>query len=408
MSHGLTGRSCRQFWMWTTLLIASTAAGEEPARDAERIAQLIRDLASTSYSTRERASEELTKIGLAAQPELEAAAVGTDTEARFRAKRILVVVRNAALERQIEAFRNDVDGKQQLTLPGWEAFRDKFGGDKPTRDLFVDMHKSGPAILAAIGDGDARRIAERLREGVRDFQLRMQNGTAQRTPPSAGQTAALLWAACRPDVAVDDQTAMMLTQFVYQSTFQQAVRTAKSVQRQLLSEWVQRDTGTNSNYNKMMLSMNFDLPATIDVARRMIKPGSPGHYRAYGILLVAKYGNASDLETLEPMLTDETVCLTQQAANKKKIEVQVRDVSLAAVVELAGQDLKKFGFTNPQAGAKRGINPVGNSFEDGAKRDVALKAWNEWRAANPAKKPEATKPPQAGDEPAAASGAKKS
>jgi hypothetical protein len=292
-------------------------------------------------------------------------------------------------------------------LPGWEAFREKFGGDKPTRELFVEMYKSGPALLSAIGDGDARRIADRLREGVRDLTLRMQNGIAQRSPPSAGLTAAMLWAACRPDVAIDDQTAMMLTQFVYQSSFQQAVRTDKSVQRQLLSEWVQRDSGSNVNYNKMMLSMNFNLPETIDVARRVIKPGCPAHYRAYGILMVAKYGNASDLEALEPMLTDETVCVTQQMANKKKIEVQVRDVALAAIVELSGQDLKKFGFANPQAGGKRGINPAGNAFEDGAKRDAALKAWNEWRAANPAKKPDSPKPAPAGGDPVSAAGTEK-
>lgn len=393
MLHGSRSRAFRQLWMWTTLFVASAAMGAEPMRDADRITQLIRDLASPTFATRELASKELIKIGIAALPELEAAAVGPDAETRSRAKRILVVIGAASLEQKIEAFRKDVDGKQQLTLPGWKAFREQFGGEKSTRELFAEMYKSGPVLLSAIEDGDPRSIADRLRETARELEAGFEHDAISVDDSKAleGLLSAMLWAACRPEVAVDDKTAEKLTQYVNPQTFQPAARASQSVQRELLSEWVQRDSGAAANYNKMMLSLSFELPVTIDLARRVIKSEVLAKQRAFVILLVAKNGNAADLGTIEPTLMDERV-IGSPTINKKRIEVQVRDVTLAAIVELTGQDLKKYGFSKSQFGSESGINPFANIFENGAKRDAALKAWREWRAANPAQKLDSAKP----------------
>ena len=344
---------------------------------------LIRELGSPSYEGREKASEALLRLGIAARPDLELALNSNDAEVRYRARKILAKVLADDLAKRIEAFIRDVDGKQKLTLPGWESFSKQFGTDKPARELFVEMIRDEGPLVEVIQTNDAKIIAEKLRASIGKLTQRMQTSVFQQTPPSAGQVAAQLLAAAHPDVSLDDRQVVMLTQFAYQSAFQNAVRSTQGPSRKLLQQWLVKDSGAMGDYNKLMMAMNFTLPETLDIGRRCLKPDRPGHYRLSGILAVAALGKADDIALLEPLLNDETVGMTQQI-NKKKIEIQIRDVALAGVVKLSGQDLKKYGFS-----AAAVIGPQIHNAQafaiDAPKRDAGIKQWREWRAANPPK-----------------------
>ena len=78
----------------------------------------------------------------------------------------------------------DVDGKQKLTLPGWESFSKQFGTDKPARELFVEMIRDEGPLVEAIQTNDAKIITEKLRGSIGKLTQRMQTGVFQKTPPA--------------------------------------------------------------------------------------------------------------------------------------------------------------------------------------------------------------------------------
>jgi YD repeat-containing protein len=83
---------------WTAIILAAasvwmagTAPGVVPqdAEPGEKVAQLIRELASDDVSVREKASDALLKLGKAAEPALRKAAESSDPEVKTRAQTIL-------------------------------------------------------------------------------------------------------------------------------------------------------------------------------------------------------------------------------------------------------------------------------------------------------------------------------
>jgi hypothetical protein len=67
--------------------------------------------------------------------------------------------------------------------------------------------------------------------------------------------------------------------------------------------------------------------------------------------------------------------------NNKPGTTEVRDVALGMMVHLSGQPIRDYGFeffrgnNNEQAY----FAPVYFAFTDQAKRDAAMKKWNEWK-----------------------------
>ncbi len=186
------GLCCWAVWQLSgSGVLAQTDA---PQTKSQQPDVLIRELGSPTYEEREKASEALLRLGIAARPDLELALNSNDAEVRYRARKILAKVLADDLAKRIEAFIRDVDGKQKLTLPGWETFSKQFGTDKPARELFVEMIRDEGPLVEAIQAGDPKLITEKLRASIGKLTQRMQTGAFQKTPPSAGQVAAQLMA----------------------------------------------------------------------------------------------------------------------------------------------------------------------------------------------------------------------
>lgn len=79
-------------------LLAFPAVGQEKEREEEiRIARLIRDLGSNSFTARDAASEELAKLGAATREQLGEALKSADPEVRLRAEYLMQKIRTADL-----------------------------------------------------------------------------------------------------------------------------------------------------------------------------------------------------------------------------------------------------------------------------------------------------------------------
>ncbi len=128
------------------------------------------------------------------------------------------------------------------------------------------------------------------------------------------------------------------------------------------------------------LGKEYDLKEGLGPAVKAIKEGpNQTHIRQYAILTIAKFGDESHMPLLEEMLEDATV-MTTQRLNNKSYQTQVRDVALAALVKLTGQDFKKFGFDRLQTHQQIVFNPSTLGFETDEARNKSLEAWKNFRA----------------------------
>src|SRR6516164_8367992 len=81
-------------------VLAAAPAAEAPRADAERIAQLVKQLGSDDFADREKAAKELEQIGTPALEALRAAARGADAEVRMRAGALIgTIEKKAAVEK---------------------------------------------------------------------------------------------------------------------------------------------------------------------------------------------------------------------------------------------------------------------------------------------------------------------
>ena len=120
-------------------------------------------------------------------------AEGPDPETRAAARRLISLIDRSEFHRRLEAFAADTDGRQGLTMPGWDAYRMLVGGDADDRALFVEIQRSEPALLTAVFD-DAKRSRDDLLEvrlqGITQWQPNVVNATGS---PSLGSCAAMLF-----------------------------------------------------------------------------------------------------------------------------------------------------------------------------------------------------------------------
>jgi len=61
------------------------------------------------------------------------------------------------------------------------------------------------------------------------------------------------------------------------------------------------------------------------------------------------------------------------------VELQIRDVSLAVLLHLTGQNLREYGYTSAQPNPATLFQVASLTFLGPAQRDAAMKKWSRWR-----------------------------
>lgn len=362
-----------------------TGPMDEPLNE-QQIQALVRQLGDKSFRARQRATQELTRIGVHAKQALLAALADPDAEIRFRARHILVSVLDSDFDLQLAAFAADVDGKQEHDLPGWTRFRELAGDDRAARLLFVEMQHAERGLLQS-EESSPETVGDLLDTRTQQLQQRMQDqDAAQRKQPSLASISALLLVATNERVQVSTQAGSYLCNFAYQNTFQQAMleqRRSRPLHK-LLAKWVQRDFGADAtvSYQTLMLALRYDLKEGVQPALAVVQGAAiQPHMRQYGILALAKLGGKDYIQALEPLLEDESACASRTVGDAQ-VDTQIRDVALAALLHITGQDLATYGFADVQEIPMLLYNTATLGFADDETRQKALKHWTEWSAKN--------------------------
>jgi len=382
----------------------ATAAHNSPANDAD-IQQRIADLSNDAFAVRQQAADDLLAAGAAARQPLLKLSDGPDPETRAAARRLISLIDRSEFHRRLEAFSADTDGRQGLTMPGWDAYRKLVGGDAEDRALFVEMQKSESALLAGMFDG-AKRSRDDLLESrlqrVTQWQPNVVNGVAS---PSLGSCAAMVFLGSIAETEPSDAVTGAISILVQRPPLREHLQrnNGQKAVRRLAIAWIlncpnKSESSINSRLMAMgMLGIEDALPLPLAIIA-----GGPDYaqlppaIKALATVTIGQLGNRSHVAQLEPLLNDATIYMTASQENvpgSPAGTVQVRDVALVVLLRLTDQTPADYGYIAAQQFSPRSfsIQPMG---ADGDKRRAqAISKWREWRAEPPDNKAAAAEKP---------------
>ncbi|HTQ39029.1 MAG TPA: hypothetical protein VMJ32_08370 [Pirellulales bacterium] len=387
--------------------VSATVSGTAQHDD---IPALIAKLGDDVFAVREAASNQLARQGIAAKPQLLAALESSDAEVRFRARHILEVVVEADFQKRLSAFSADVDGKQNLSMPGWSSFKRTMGSSQAARQVFVEMQQAEAALLESYEAGP-KQAAEKLRaQAALDPPTTNARGRniIRPTVTNLGSILAWLFVAGDPDVPLSDDITARTVMLPQNPVFQEAVlRTTREsnpqreVCRKIMGRWISRDDlNSTLMMRNLFYAQAFNLQEGVIPAVSILKQAqSPAIVKCNALMVLERFGGKEHLPLVEPLLTDHQLCF-DTGGNTQPMQVQLGDVALVTTIVLSGQDPKNFGFERYQQSerALTNVNLNTIAFASDKDREAAFQKWQEWQAGQR----------QAmGENPAAKSGAEK-
>lgn len=350
--------------------VADIVAAEPSVRALSN--ELVAQLGHDEFAMRERAAARLIALEGDAAPALRLGAESTDREIRYRSAKLLTLVSELDLQRRFEQFKNDTDPDKDYGLPGWHSYRSYVGDSLAARSIFVSMHEDEAPLLARAEDSP-RQLADAL--ATRCDQLRGQ-AMFGRVQVRLGTIATLLFLATRDDF----ETSPLVQSVVYMacggSTFEDAVDTGpgREVLGTLTERWIARQPLQGIRY-ALHLGLSNDLKGCVLRARETLEsPAASASDRIYACLCLAKFGDESDFPKLDAYLEDVNIC-GQAQVDGQVVVTEMRDLALAALVRLAKQEPKDFGFDRLVLDRKLVFSLPSLGFRDEQSRVAAIASW---------------------------------
>jgi len=360
--------------------------------------QLVAQLSDSDFATREAAVSLLLERGEAALSAVENAARSTDLETQTRATRLLVELRRRCFHQRLDAFVRDVAGRQECTLPGWPEFQDVMGQPGASREVFVELYRAAPELFrtaysenergAGSSGAGARQLASLISNRTKALQecvIRQRHGLQAETERHAASMALLLVSATHPK-NVSERSTQHLAQIVRNQLKPLADGQGQvaHASRRLLTAWMLQSQTDDLYVLSQMLRLADELklvdvaPLAIAIAARdrAYRPAR-AQFRASALLIAGKLGNESDIPSLASLLDDHAVCASQSGRGKQEelLDVEIRDVALAVMLHLAGEQPAEFGFDELKGHDEKLFLLHTLAFRDKERRDEALAQW---------------------------------
>ncbi|REK19586.1 MAG: hypothetical protein DWQ37_00525 [Planctomycetota bacterium] len=363
--------------------LAAVPASRAPASDgkvpSERIDALVRDLGSDKFATREQASRRLRELGIVTRESLERAASDPDAEVRLRARSILAEVRASDFEARVARFLADNEGSGDNSLPAWAAFSERFGSSRLVRELFVEMHRSEPALLEAMADGteSASAALDECTREILDAHLESQM--------DLGTLASLLFVGSDEDITVDERRGVQLYPYVVHSTYRHHYNSPlwTAVLKKLVADWLVRESTPLVANQNLIFAAQLELrPEALEISKRVLaEKDTPTNTRVVAIRIIGHFNGTAELAAVEKQLSDATTCAKTE--EPQSAETQVRDVALLILLRGTGQEPGAYGCEAASLQENILVQTDQPIFLDDARRQAALQKWKLWREENP-------------------------
>ena len=370
------------------LALICFSARPTPLLSQDLIPQLIDELASRQFSTRQRAMATLIQLGPDVVPQLEEAMTNGNRELRFRAQRVLDAVDQNLYQLQLEAFMQS--GEKAATLPGWDGFKQLAGTTSTARRLFVLMCKAEPELMLNLDRPvsiTSRSITKRCKELQQVFR------TYKRDSIQLGTVAALLFSGGINGVKVDDTSVKTIYSVCNYNAFRNEMytrnpngtsqyrRTPRSnILRQLFAVWMKHGGSSDAQFG-FNLAMQYDikqcLPRAIDLVRAK---DTPCHVAQIALVAITRFGTLVNLRDLETRIDDKSFCGVQQRVGQKLHQTQLRDIALAGALLIADENPRNYGFTRISYTNAKQLNYSTVGFSSDEERVAPRKKYEQFRA----------------------------
>ncbi len=372
-------------------LPSAAPAAEQPAAadqaQLESARQLVKQLGSPQFRSREAAMGQLLGMGLAIKPALSAGMKDQDAEIRERSERVLVTLLEADFQKRLKLFAADADGSRGADMPGWSRFKSEIGSDSGARSLFVEMQRAEPSLMAAYGesaDMAAGTLQTRCTAVAGFVNPMLGFGGRDMSSLTISRVAALYFVAADAKIKVGGDVAQCLRRlYLFVPSLQLAMSNGPQSEliRHLLAAWIAKDFSPDGVEENLNLALQMNLKEACPTAIAALKEGflsSLGKFRA--LMMVDRFGGKDDLPIVTASLQDVNVCPTVLGLNQPVKELQVRDVALSVVIRLSGEDPAKFGL-RPMPNQIYAYQAPQPQFNSAAERDAAFKKWADHVAA---------------------------
>lgn len=360
-----------------SLLAGNAPMADVPRATPQQIDLLVEQLGSAEFAQREQASHQLATIGIDARPALEKAVESADAEVRVRAREVLATVLSSDFQQRLEAFALG-DENTNLTLPAWGKFATIYGDHRAARQLFVEMQRCEPELLEALETG-ATPATSLLNDRMRDII----DGRRE-SLNDLGTLATLLFVGAADGVEAGEDGCLHVYPYVVQATYRGNLRSPMwpGLLKKMVGRWIARDTTPAMTNQNLTLAAQLELkPETMSIASRVLeaKDSLPGS-KQLSIMMIARFGDDDELPLVEKYLQDATVLGQVQVDDPpRQVDLQMRDVALAAALHMSGQNLREYGYHNVQEYAPTVFQVGTLGLEDEEARIAAFKKWTEWR-----------------------------
>ncbi len=383
------------------------------------VEQLVEQLGAASYGHRERAAALLKEMGAEALPSLRRAARHNDLEIRYRASQLLDTIERTEQQRILGEFVSGGDRDWESLLPGWRRFAGIVGRDAPARELFAAMHHDEPEIMRLTNRPGAK-LRTAVERRVLQFRRSKRDSTASRMSPAT--VAVLLFVMLDPQLDINGTAHSVMTVVFGQRAVRDELSSAgDSALRRLLSRWI-ADADDVSPAQRVAIAVQYGFASGVEPSLQLIRSQAQGSQIQNAIFAVAKLGGPEHLAELEILLADDSVLsqrqghakgttrgelrlrvretarslsesaarsfdsppslrqksLPQQGGDRIVFSSQVRDVALAAMIHLIGQNPRDYGFDElrPHMDYLYAANTAG--FDSDERRNRALRRWTLW------------------------------
>ncbi len=362
--------------------LTASAWGNDPtapmSEDKTRAVNLVRRLGDHSFEAREQASKDLFRLGLAARPALVAGSRDADLEIRRRCLELLPAILEADRLARLDAFLADKEGKKKHDFPGWKRYRRVVGEDAAAREFFAAVQRVETGFLAA-ADKDPDRAGEACAALCQQLHQKLYGG-----PPLPNrqldlvEMAPLFLVAGDPRTQVPAQSRYLVSNFLYQPSARTALATADSPFRKLALAWMERQLDDEVACQQMFFMVgNLDLKEGVDLALKVVRDRKlKGRGLASALATLGKLGGIEHAPALEAFLGDARP-VGNFALNKERGSTQMRDVALAMLVHLSGQDHNDYGFAFSRTSPHLKFSPDFLGFGNDEQRARAFAMWKE-------------------------------
>lgn len=395
---------------------------QDVTRSEKEIAALINQLGSNQFNQREMASRELQKSGKGALPALREAAKSKDREVRLRAEQLIKAIEEKIRKTVVLKFLRETDPQLDYGMTGWKFASTILGTSRKARELFLEMYQAEPDVVATFEQAPDEVVVK-----VNQFAGKVSANVMQGADVAIGDAAILLLAMYLPKVQESAAMHDAVKTATFSGLFKRSIMLdpGNTPARKIFGHWLTIVNEANAS-RALLTARETRIPESVQLARRMLREDLDGGDASVAVSLIMMFGAQQDVELLETLLRDETEIDRlelpvgyQRNAGKDpngleplradfdsplrpfkpipnpqredqdkqedmpKIDVfiaQKRDLVLAALLHLAGQDLKKH-FPLMSIRHPSGISTGDVAFPESRPevRQAALQAWEKAR-----------------------------